>query len=228
MGKPFKGYNQSDIFLEYEADNWFIRNRQSLSLRDDSISSNYVMEVLGSFRDSIDNILEIGCSDARKVEFLSRHLAAAAYGIDPSGLAIASAQERFSNSGLCGTFSVGTSSKLDFNDEFFDLIFVGFCLYLVPREELEISFQEINRVLKPGGFLVIEDFDVEVPVRRKYSHANGVTTYKDNYAAHFTRDFGFSLLAKKSYSHYGDVFHRDSDERIHTSILFKELDSNVF
>ena len=43
---------------------------------------------------------------------------------------------------------IGTAEKLKFEDDKFDLIIFGFCLYLCDREDLIKIVDETNRVLK--------------------------------------------------------------------------------
>ena len=63
----------------------------------------------------------------------------------------------------------GFSDKIPFNDEFFDLVHLGF-LYLVDRSYYLRSISEADRVLKFGGFLSIIDFDTPFQYSNKYKH----------------------------------------------------------
>ena len=61
---------------------------------------------------------------------------------------------------------VGSSDNLDFDDLFFDVIILGFCLYLVDRNLIFKTVSEIDRTLKEGGILIINDFDTPFPYKK--------------------------------------------------------------
>ncbi|MEY4669668.1 MAG: hypothetical protein RL518_2367 [Pseudomonadota bacterium] len=214
--------SQSRIFLEGEANSWFERNRVDHSL-DGKVSSEVIeiTRVLHPHRDSIRSILEIGCSDGRKLEQLCGFFDATGAGIDPSDTAVRSGNERLQGSSL--SLSVGLADRLPYSDSSFDLVHFGFCLYLVDRDTLCHSLQEAHRVLRPGGFLAITDFDPAVPHSRPYHHYAGVFSYKRDYAAVLAHPGFYHLMHKYSFSHRQPYFDSDPDERIAVSVLYKEL-----
>jgi ubiquinone/menaquinone biosynthesis C-methylase UbiE len=214
---------QGDIFLSGEADQWFERNLpERLSAEQGCCTdTTYLLSVLSPHRDSINSILEIGCCDGLKLYQLCTGLDATGYGIDPSERAVRRGNERFSQSGV--ELSVGLAETLRYADHAFDLVYFGFCLYVVDRQTLERSLREAHRVLKPGGFLAITDFDPSVPHTRPYHHRAGMFSYKDNYAQALVSPGFYQLIYKHSFSHSQAYFDVNSDERVSTSILFKEL-----
>ena len=86
------------------------------------------------------------------------------YGIDPSSSSILECSKLYPDLNL----KIGTSDCLEYDDNFFDLIIVGFCFYVVDRELIFKSVSEIDRVLKSGSFLSIHDFDPLYPTVSKY------------------------------------------------------------
>ncbi len=217
------GLSQSQIFLSSEADHWYLRNKEKLEVIKQSIATDILLKTCKPYSDQIKNVLEIGCASAQKLEIITREFEATGYGIDPSELAINDARSRFSAMGLNATFSVGVSSDLPYLEKSMDLVLLGFFLYVVGRNELESTINEINRVTKPGGFLLIEDFDYGMPITKEYVHHRDLRTYKENYARYFIDDFGYYLIEKHSYSHSNNAFHMDPDERVSTQILFKSM-----
>lgn len=213
--------SQKHIFLSGEGDSWYNRN---LLHKPDSQSLSYDVECIIEFCKApavgeVKRVLEIGCSDGTKLNTLAKHFNAVGFGIDPSASAISDGMKRYNSSHI--NLSVGTSDTLPYEDESFDLVFVGFCLYLVDRNQLSDTFNSINRVLRRGGVVAITDFDVIEPVIREYHHVEGVKTYKCDYPSMLVQAFNYHLGYKSSYSHHSNLYTNDVQERIAISILYK-------
>jgi ubiquinone/menaquinone biosynthesis C-methylase UbiE len=113
-----------------------------------------------------DAVLDVGCSGG----YLARKLASAVgpsgrvVGIDPSEAAIAYARRR-----AAGTekFTVGVAQRLEFPDAAFDAVTSTLALHHVPARQRAAALAEMHRVTKPGGRLLIADFDAErMPLMR--------------------------------------------------------------
>lgn len=216
--------SQSEVFLQSEADNWYIRNLEKLQGNSLNLTSTtLVQKTLHPFKESIESILEIGCSNAAKLEILAEFFAAKAHGVDPSKMAIEDARKRFVKKGIPFSFEVGISADLPFSENSIDLVVLGFFMYVLDREELKTTIQEVNRVLRPGGFLVVEDFDFGNSFVNDYAHHSSIKTYKEDYASFFENQFNYFLIEKHSYAHAQDFFSIDSNERVSTQILFKPI-----
>jgi ubiquinone/menaquinone biosynthesis C-methylase UbiE len=210
-------------FLSGEGDQWYLRNKVALDRFKPDLGTNLIIRVLGPIGNSISNILEIGCSNGIKVEFLANEFDAAGFGLDPSIMAVDEGNARVNSRNLNQVqLTVGTADDLPFEDLKFDLVVFGFCLYLVDRDKLSDAILEANRVLKKGGFLVITDFDPGSPTRVPYHHKDGVFSHKDDYSSYFLESGSYYLVAKESYSHSSEVFTVDTMERVSTTVLFKE------
>ena len=116
----------------------------------------------------------------------------------------------------------GISSRLPYNENEFDVVMIGFSLYVTPRVMISDTILEINRVLKQGGFIILTDFDTPLRCRRVNVHNKEMFVYKENYAELFL-SMGYSLVEKRSYSHSADSFNPDIQERVSTQILYKEF-----
>jgi ubiquinone/menaquinone biosynthesis C-methylase UbiE len=109
-----------------------------------------------------DSVLDVGCSGG----YLARKLAAAAgpsghvTGIDPSEAAIAYAQRRAT---AAMTFAAGVAQDLDLPDSLFDAVTCTLAMHHIPVRKRATAFREMYRVTKPGGRLLVADFD---PSRR--------------------------------------------------------------
>ena len=216
--------NQASAFLNGEANNWYSRNRASLGSAENSIGVQSITNMLLPFNEEISNVLEIGCSDGSKLRSICKNLNAFGFGIDPSEDAIATGNA-LNNSLNQITLSIGTASNLQFENSFFDVVYFGFILYLVDRNSLFQAISEADRVLKPGGFLVIQDFDPGVRHKRPYSHLDGIFSFKNSYADLFTASGHYFEAEKVSLSHSQNFFDKDPHERISISLLYKEADA---
>ena len=111
-----------------------------------------------------DAILDVGCSGG----YLARKAAAAAgpagrvTGVDPSQAAIAYAQRRAAGA---MTFTVGVAQDLPLPDTSFDVVVCTLAMHHVPARQRAAAFREMYRVTKPGGRLLVADFD---PARRPF------------------------------------------------------------
>ncbi|QFY62009.1 class I SAM-dependent methyltransferase [Rhizobium grahamii] len=212
---------QERTFLDTEGDQWYQRNKSALAHNEDETALDTIKRVLNSKRADISAILEIGCGNGKKVANLGNFFNAESFGVDPSEIAVKDGSVQFPSAKL----QVGTASKLPFLDGQFDLVYFGFCLYLVDRGDMLKAVAEADRVLRPGGFLAILDFDPAIRHKREYHHRRGLFSYKTSYANFFTGSGHYYLVAKDSLSHTGNTFSEDSNERVSISILYKEEDA---
>lgn len=106
-----------------------------------------------------DRVLDVGYSSG----YLVRLLAAAAgpsgavTGIDPSATAIAHARRRGTGG---ASFITGVAQDLSaFPDGAFDVVTSTLALHHVPARKRQDAFREMYRVTRPGGRLLVADFD---------------------------------------------------------------------
>jgi ubiquinone/menaquinone biosynthesis C-methylase UbiE len=121
-------------------------------------------------------------------------------GIDPSRAAIEDGKRSFPTLQL----EIGTAERLPHHIQGFDLIIFGFCLYLCdPADHFRIV-AEADRALVDGGHLVVYDFDPPAPYRNAYSHADGIYSYKMDYARLFLAHPHYSLRERLTFAHGGE------------------------
>jgi ubiquinone/menaquinone biosynthesis C-methylase UbiE len=105
-----------------------------------------------------DSVLDVGCSSG----YLARRLDAAAgaaghvTGVDPSEAAIAYARRRAPGA---MTFTVGVAQDLPLPDSSFDVVTCTLAIHHIPARKREAAFAEMYRVTRPGGRLLVADFD---------------------------------------------------------------------
>jgi SAM-dependent methyltransferase len=208
---------QRDGFLDGAADDWFERNREAPAdtplLRFDEIIATYLRPDRA--------LLEVGCSDGRRLQRLDRmgpgqsRLA----GIEPSAQAVAAGKAADPRLELV----VGTAEALPFDDGAFDTVVLGFCLYLCDPGLLPRIVAETDRVLADGGTLAIIDFDPPTPRRREYRHRPGLWSHKMDYSVPFLAYPAYAAAEMLSISHHATAWSEDESERVGLKVLKKQV-----
>lgn len=160
-------------------------------------------------------LLEVGCGEGKRLRWITQNLGLQCYGVEPSEKAVALASTK--------TVQViqGTADRLDFENQIFDFVVFGFCLYLCDRDELFQIAKEADRVLKPNGWLVIHDFFSETPVAREYHHLPGLFSYKMDYRKLFDWHPDYQCFSHAIGAHGSSAFTDDQNEWVATSIIRK-------
>ncbi len=212
--------SQKKVFLNSEGDRWYSRNKQSMNL-DPSNSFDPVIQAIHELKITSERILEIGCSGGTRLNRLNKVFGSACFGIDPSGIAIENGKNEF----LKISLAVGTADSLPFENNKFDLIIFGFCLYLCDRNDLFKIVSEADRCLVDKGFVVIKDFYPPFPYKNKYSHEEGIYSYKMDYSKMFSWNPEYSEIYNKVFTHSGINDINNPDERIAVTVLSKNVES---
>jgi SAM-dependent methyltransferase len=163
---------QSDIFWQSEGDRWLLRNHAELGKRDP------VSDMIAKLGLKPEHVLEIGCSNGWRLEFLRDKYGCKVMGIDPSQKAADEAAIKRS----LPVFSA-TAAALPIRTNAYDMLIYGFCLYLTDPVDWFVIVMEGDRVLKGGGYLIIHDFmSPPQPYARQYEHCDGVRAYHVDFA----------------------------------------------
>ena len=180
--------NQTDVFLNEEADNWFTRNFSNnvKEHQEDDLTLKYLLQNNCDHK----HIVEVGCSDGWRLAELSKAYSCKLTGVEPSEKAIATGKQRYPD---IIDFIHGTAAELSLQNESADVVIHGFCLYLCDRRELFKIAYETDRILKNGGVLLIVDFMPSIAYRNPYHHMPGLFSYKMNYANMFLWNPEYSL-----------------------------------
>jgi len=110
--------------------------------------------IRGHFLTKTDGkLLDVGCGDGWVLSHFTKDFTC--YGVDVSKVAIDLAKQRFSEHGLKAKFEVRSATKLRYADNQFDVVLFIDCIEHLTLEDGVRALNEIYRVLKPGGEVII-------------------------------------------------------------------------
>jgi ubiquinone/menaquinone biosynthesis C-methylase UbiE len=124
------------------------------------IQDKYELKILRQISSikNIDNALEIGCGNGYGSKLIKKHFYAnniVAIDLDERMIKIANKR----NKDTTVTYKVMDASKLDLPDNSFDVVFDFGIIHHIPN--WKDCIDEIKRVLKPNGELILEDLSIE-------------------------------------------------------------------
>ncbi len=124
---------------------------------------------LDQFREYVkngDRLLDIGCGSGRGLK-LFEGMAVDYEGLDVSEALVAIARRESTD--LLANFRVGSMLSLPHEDAAFDEVMAVAVLHHIPSERFRLqALREANRVLKPGGALLMTNWDLWRGGRRKW------------------------------------------------------------
>lgn len=205
---------QKEAFHQ-EGDQFFLRNQSKYTKNDRPV----FVDKFARYVNPLDHVFEIGSGNGVHLAMLEELSGCISSALEPSGLAIADGQKKYPRI----TFYQGSADQLPLADASVDFLIFGFCLYLIDRSLLCQVVAEADRVLKDGGFIGLVDFDPAVAHRRPYIHKLGMYSYKMNHAALFLAFPQYVEVEKHAFSHTGESFHVDPNERVAAWVLHKSF-----
>ena len=106
-------------------------------------------------------ILDVGCGTGSLTIAAKQKMGndGMVVGIDPSSNMVNLAQEKAEKQQVEAAFQVGVIEKIDFPEDHFDLVLSSLMMHHLPNELKKAGLQEVHRVLKPGGVLLIIELD---------------------------------------------------------------------
>lgn len=214
---------QKTAWLESEGNAYWERNASAAASRrlpeDDSVLMA-LLEIPGLSRNSA--VLEIGCGEASRLSWLQENRGMICYGVEPSAWAVGAARDRNVD------VRQGTADSLPFDDDMFDIVIFGWCLYLCDREDLFRIACEADRVLRNPAWLLILEYFNPAATKREYHHRPGVFSYKMDYRKLFTWNPGYTEFYQKTVHFVDGDYTDDRDAWAATTVLRKNLAANQF
>jgi len=209
--------NQKEDFLNFGGDDYYNRNKELISAENNE--NDEIINIIKSIKLKPKCILEIGCANGFRLHLLNKIFNAKCYGLDPSQEAITEGQDKFKNIFL----KKGTADMLPFQNEEFDLVIFGFCLYLCDRKDLFKIVYEADKALKDGGCIAIKDFYPPFAYKNKYKYNQNIYSYKMDYSKLFTCNPAYTLISQTVFTHNGFKDRNLPDERLAITILQKNI-----
>jgi ubiquinone/menaquinone biosynthesis C-methylase UbiE len=217
---------QKKAFLDFEGDEWFFRNSNSIA--NYNSEEDAVINLMKDYNLKAQTLLELGCSAGYRLNAIKEYFPDSIIcGLEPSKLAIEYGLKNYPEI----NFVNGTADDLSsYKDASFDIIIVGFLLYVIDRDLLLKVISEIDRVLKNGGKIILVDFFSELPTKNSYEHIKDALafSFKQNYDEIFLSTKLYHLIDKSSYNHLNKS--KDSSEDYYNkysiTLLRKDLISS--
>ena len=152
------------------------------------------LELLGPHINSSWHVLDVGCGIGRMIRPMASHFECIS-GVDVSGEMVSKARHWLRNIENATVFeNNGIDLKL-FESSQFELVYSSIAFQHMPREVFDNYLSEINRVLKPNGFL---EFQMYVGVYRDPPFEDTLTirVYEQDELLDRLKNHGFSLVNK--------------------------------
>jgi len=138
-------------------------------------------------------LLEIGCSTGFILKKISNLTNAKCYGIDASQLAIKDGKKLFKGIKLFH----GLIEKSKLKNDKFDLIILGFFLFLMPPNKILNLFNIVDSMLKNNGKLIIYDMHNIDFKKKNYKHNKNLSTFRWDFKNVFLSLPYYKLVHKK-------------------------------
>lgn len=209
---------QNEIFFSIEADNYYERNKKEISSL--KAEEDIPLRILGLYKIIPKKVLEIGCMNGYRLNFIKEKYNSECIGLEPSKKAVDEGNKSFKDIKIIH----GIFSEIPLKEKF-DLIIINFVFHWIDRDLLAKCISEVERLLSYNGFLLIGDFFPDHPRKNEYTHLtdNQIWTYKQDYSKIFLSLENYSLIAflTSSFIVHDFIFEPDENERKSYTLLWK-------
>ena len=182
-----------------EGDNWSRRTEQFFKEweenwpKSDPLAIDIIAQ--GNLISANTNLLEIGCGSGYRLKKFKETYNCSVQGIDCSELAVKKARNNGVNAECRDIMEWENENK-------YDVVIMGFFLYMCEDSELWEIGAKIDRMLSVKGTLLIYDFNTQEAKTTKYKHIQGEKIFKRNYKNMFTWNPMYRLIREESYCEY--------------------------
>jgi len=206
---------QDEFFVNGEGDEYFKRHQNWLT------SVNKETDLVYSSLVSLDlkpnSILEIGCANGFRLNWLYEKFGCYCMGIDPSSNAIKDGRKKYPEI----IFEKATFDTLENIAKKFDIIILGFFVYLIPREKLFKLAYLVDSHLENDGYITSYDFYSKIPIVNEYKYKDDILSFKFDLPQMFSWNPQYVEIFRHVKNHDLSEFSGDQNESIAVTILRK-------
>ena len=209
-----------NIWMNFEGDSWYERNKKNL---DERKGKDFPILLIKLYNIKPKRALEIGGADGYRIAEINKLYQSEGTVIEPSQKAIKNGREKYPSV----KFIHGTCNSVK-TKETFDLIILNFVFHWIYRENLYSSIAAIDRMLEDKGYLIIGDFGTDFPIKRKYHHLKDIDfyTWKMPYEELFRSSGRYIEIAKLKFNHDTHSLSGDINiDNMGSVVLMKKEDS---
>lgn len=212
-----KSCNQDKIFLDIEADKYFLRNgpQENIFILDAIKLLNPLPEY---------NIFEIGCGSGATLKRIKSIYNSNVSGIDTSKRAIEFAKKKFKLK------DVNTDTFLNFKiKKKYDIVIDGGFLYVTPNNLIKKTLRKIFRIMKRNSYFIFWDYDTPYSYTNEWQYNKKVKSYKRDYlklinnisrSIYLLSKKQFIINTKKEIKYYNNKLDFD---KVMTVMIFKKI-----
>lgn len=174
--------SQEKAFVASEADAWFSRNQNAIldpASKDDKV----IKAIVESGIPQSGYFIDLG-GGAGKVAAGITKLYPGWQGtvLEPSQKAVQAGSLAFpSLDFICGSLT----QQKDMPSKLYDLAIICGVFTWIDRALLSQAVANIDRIVKPGGYIIVSDFYTPYPRANMYHHKEGLFTFKQDYSLPF-------------------------------------------
>lgn len=178
-----------------DADAWYARNAHVLNAAhgtDDPVTQMIERENLLAVPGL--SVGEVGASNGWRLAGLAQSFPGHRYtAMDLSPEAVAAGQRTWPHI----RYKCASADDTREPSETYDVLIVSYVLHWIARERLDATAREVDRILRPGGMLVLNDFWPATDTDTPFKHRAGLWTYKRDYRKCFP---AFTTWAEAPYA----------------------------
>ena len=180
--------------LRQDGDGYHARNYAGIgTIADPAFEALELISHLGP----IGSVLEVGCTTGFRLDKARIAFGARCAGLEVSPAAIDEGRRLYPDVQL--EAGVAPRDLARWDGEQFDVVIVGHFMYLLPREELFSLAAAVDRLVAPGGHIVVMDFLHPTPMSAEYRHHADLRVFKHDPSAPWLWSPTYVLVSRRVY-----------------------------
>jgi len=213
---------QEEIFINSEADAFFDRNIKIISVPV-SQSHNVIKSIKKIKLPNSSSFIDLGGGTGPVSATIKKIKPSwKATVLEPSKKSIKLGSKLFSDI----KFVHGSiTKKADMPNKTFDLAIISLVFCWLDRSLLSQAIANIDSLIKPGGYIIINDYYTPFPRANVYHHKKGLFTYKQDYALPFLSLNTYTEIFRELGKDGSTIFDKEDkyDVKVMVSVLQKDL-----